>query len=656
MNAPMNRYATFLNESQKDFKLILFCAASLLVYRIILINRFYIYFSEPLEIIDYLMALFVGFRFDISIGAYVALFPFFMSIFCLYRPIAYLSQFSRYCMLIFFSALNVVIMLANYLFFLEYEDNFNQWIFGALYDDFSAVLSTVWKSFPLFSISCFLLSATIISIYLGLYFIKHPFYCIKDQQSEYRTITKVTWIFCIMLLFFVALRGSMNTRPVQLKDAGVTCDRMLNKMIINPYYALIYVVKRFRKLSHSDGLDLYVKDKNIQKACVRYFGKTSSNRNIDHFMKKKARGILQKQPRHIFLFIMESFDAWPLSNEYKSFDLLPGIRKLSKKGILLTHFLSSGTGTMTSFSSIVTGLPDAGVITNYQDSARKLFPTSLTSHFKRLGYTCNMYYGGYLSWQRIGDFCKDQGFDHIVGGGHMGRWPLKEWGVDDEQLFDYILKKFNYSEPSLNVILSTSNHPPYDIPVYQMGFPYKKIPEDLKNVYDNSWPLATFGHLWYSDKMLCEFIDRISQKEPDSLFFITGDHWSRKFLNARPNLLIRSTVPLLIYRRKGLALTMDASSVAASHLNILPTMIECCASKGFEYYSICQDIFNNKRIPFGIGRKCLITPCQLFNIDGDHYQFSQKCDKLLFSSEQAKQHIKDMYGIGWWRIMKGANF
>jgi phosphoglycerol transferase MdoB-like AlkP superfamily enzyme len=645
-----------MNESQKDFKLIFFCAAIMFIYRTVLIMSFSAYFTEPLNGIDYLLALLVGFRYDISVGAYVAVLPFLFSTACLFRPIPHICKYIRLSMLIFFSMLSSMIILANYLFFLEYKDNFNQWVFGVIYDDFSAVLSTIWKSDPVFSLSCILSGSTLICIFMGFYVVKRPFYTILHKGSERRLTTKIACVFTIIIFFFCAVRGSICTRPVQLKDAGVTRDSMLNKMILNPYYALRYVLKQYIKLSHADGIDLYIQDNDIQGAANRCFGKTISGRSLDNYMKKSARGINLKKPRHVFLIVMESFDAWPLFNEYKSFDVMPFTRQLGQKGILLTHFLSSGTGTMTSLSSIITGLPDVGVITNYQPSARKPFPTSLAFQLKRLGFECHMYYGGYLSWQRIGDFCKDQGFDHIDGGGHMDSWALKEWGVDDKQMFDYIYDQFKPSTSSFNLILSTSNHPPYDIPVYEMGFPIKKIPEDLKHIYDGRWSLKVFGHLWYSDKVLGEFIERISQKAPDSLFFVTGDHWSRKFLNPRPNLLIQSTVPLLIYSKQGFPLSMKPSLIAASHLNILPTMIECIAPKGFEYYSICQDIFNKKRLPIGIGRKSLITPCQIWDIFGNHFTFSLNCESTMFNYEQVKRHINDMYGIGWWRIVRGSNF
>ncbi|KPA19752.1 arylsulfatase [Candidatus Magnetomorum sp. HK-1] len=653
----MNRYTTFFNESQKDFKLIFFCASTMFIYRIVLMINFSNYFKEPLKTIDYLLACYVGLRFDIALGAYIALLPFLVTSFCLIYPSPRLSNLIRNSMLILFSVLNSIILLANYLFFIEYEDTFNQWIFGAFYDDLYAVLSTVWKSYPVLLISCTLLGAIILAIIIGRYFIYRPFYSFHffDSTSIRQKLIKILIVIIIFFLFFLAVRGSIGPRPVQLKDAGITRDALLNKMIPNPYFSLRYAVKNFIQISKASGINAYVSDSDFQAVVTRYWGKSIPEKNLDIHMKKTAKGVCLKNNRHVFLIVMESFDAWPLLDAYQSFNITPNMRQLGKNGLLMTKFLSSGSGTMTSLTSIITGIQDVGVITNYQASSRKPFPTSLAPQFKRLGYQTNLYYGGYLSWQRIGDFCKDQGFDRVFGGGHMGKLPIKEWGVDDQAIFEFIEKKFDISTPSLNLILSTSNHPPYDLPVYKMGFPYHQIPQDLKDVYDETWPLKIFGHLWYSDKVLGEFIDRMSQKLPNALFVVTGDHWSRKFLNPRPDLYISSAVPLLLYTKQGLPYSINPEKLAGSHLNIAPTLIELCAHKGFTYYSMCKGIFDKDRIPIGIGRECLITPCNIWDIKG-RYERISSCSKPFYTSEKSIRCIKDFYGIGWWRLMKGSLF
>jgi hypothetical protein len=83
---------------------------------------------------------------------------------------------------------------------------------------------------------------------------------------------------------------------------------------------------------------------------------------------------------------------------------------------------------------------------------------------------------------------------------------MKNWGVDDHLLFDFIAKTVTDGTPTCNMVLSTGYHPPFDVPVYDWGFPYREMPDDVKPEYDGVVPLVVFGHLWYSDKVYGEFI------------------------------------------------------------------------------------------------------------------------------------------------------
>ena len=263
---------------------------------------------------------------------------------------------------------------------------------------------------------------------------------------------------------------------------------------------------------------------------------------------------------------------------------------------------------MTSLAAILTGLPDVGVFTNYRPEARQPFPTSIATQFKRLGYETHFYYGGYLSWQRLYDFCKSQGFDAIHGGGDMGAWQLKEWGLDDHIMFDFISSRLSDDKPTFNIILTTSNHSPYDIPVYEWGFPYREMPDSLKDKYDGELPMSVFGHLWYSDKVLARFIRRTEKQLPGTVFAVTGDHRSRKYLSRRYTRYERRSVPLLLYGKPFIPEGIAGDSIAGSHMDIMPTLIALCAPEGFTYYSLGTNLLDPRRRQIGFGVHAAITP------------------------------------------------
>jgi hypothetical protein len=131
---------------------------------------------------------------------------------------------------------------------------------------------------------------------------------------------------------------------------------------------------------------------------------------------------------------------------------------------------------MPSVGALITGLPEAGLVVNYQPASRKPFPTSIAAVFRRLGYRTRAFYAGYLSWQRFGDFCAEQGFEEIHGGGDMDQSGLlkREWGVEDDKLFDYVARHVPAEPPSFNLILSAGYHPPYTMDVWARGYPVRQ--------------------------------------------------------------------------------------------------------------------------------------------------------------------------------------
>ena len=322
------------------------------------------------------------------------------------------------------------------------------------------------------------------------------------------------------------------------------------------------------------------------------------------------------RPRHIFLVVMESYDCWPMLPEYRSLGLTRQLEELAREGISVNAFVSAGDGTMPSLGSIITGLPEVGVFVNYQPSSRTPFPCSAAPIFKRLGYTTRFFYGGYLSWQRIGDFCRPGGFDQVYGGGHIVTGDLgHEWGVPDADLFQFIEKTVSDGEPSFNLIMSTSYHPPYDLDVYGMGFPLREMPPDLKSRSDNTADFNIFGHLWYADRSLGDFVRVMEQKLGDPLFVMTGDHSSRRFINSRPNLYERSAVPCVLYGKAVLAGIVPPHAMAGAHIDLVPTLVELCAPAGFEYSSFGGNLLDPSRPPIGFGIRTIVGPDYIFEVD-----------------------------------------
>jgi phosphoglycerol transferase MdoB-like AlkP superfamily enzyme len=326
------------------------------------------------------------------------------------------------------------------------------------------------------------------------------------------------------------------------------------------------------------------------------FSNQTYSNNLDTYLERQAKGPKGVPPRHIFFIIEESYDSWPLLPKYSSLSLTNRLKDIAQQGLFIKNFLPASDGTMSSLAAIMTGLADAGIFTNYQKSAQYPFPSSLAIIFNTLGYRTRFFYGGYLSWQRVDDFSRAQGFKEIYGAPHIAQWiSTNEWGVDDEYLFDFVEKHIPPDIPSFNLILTTAYHPPYSIDVYAKGYPVRTVPEYIKAQWEGTVTLKMLGHLWYADRCLGDFIQKMETTFPDGIFAITGDHYGRKFINSRPDFFERSSVPLVMYGKKVLQGISLPENAAASHIDIGPTLIELVAPKGFVYHALGSDILDPRR-------------------------------------------------------------
>ena len=656
----MSSWNAFISQFKRDLKQWLFFMALLSVMRLILIVVFSGKIGETTLGADIFKTFVNGLRYDVMVTIYCTLIPLLMSVVCGFADFSKAAERVRALIGRLFIILSVILSIVTIGYFKEYNDQFNHWIFNLYYDDTRAILSTIWAEYHLVPN---LIAACVVSfIFLKLYgfFMKRVWLdAATVEQRSWPLLLRVAAAVAIVSMVVTGLRGSYGHRTLKLEDAAVTRDEFLNKAVLNPYSALMYAYRAHTKiLSLASGLQAYLPDGDVRKAARELLNRPESFPDLDAYLKRTALGHRNKQPSHIFLVVMESYDAWPLLQQYSSLGLTHELSTLAAKGIHIAHFLPASDGTATSVSALITGLPDVNVVTNYQKTSRKAYSSSIAESFKRLGYRTRFFYGGYLSWQKLGDFVKAQGFEDIYGAAHIGTWAShNEWGVEDEALFDFVIRTVGSSpaQPSLNVIMTTSYHPPYELDVYRKGFSVKTIPADLASRFDESVSLKMLGHLWYADHCIGDFVRAAENKFDLALFAFTGDHYGRKFINLHPDFFEGSAVPFVLYGKDVLRGVNVPANTAGSHIDISPTLIEISAPKGFTYYSLGSSMFAPLPARAGIGRDKIVASNYLFDVAAMkfHPLPDRPLPKKLPDPKQLKLTHDRMSGIAWWRIMRG---
>ena len=654
----MKGFNRFLLNFRQDVKQWLFFMLYLSFFRI----SFILFFRSKIEpatgLADVLMTALNGLRYDSMVSTWWTLVPFLAGIATGFANIDHIADRIRTAFGFLFVLLTSIAWVFTFVYFKEYNEQFNYVIFNLYYDDTKAIMQTIWADYHPIPVLMIIGCISALALLVRTYILRRRFISPDTLATRrFTLLSRAAIALLVLSLLVVAARGSIGRRPAQRKDAGITQDSFLNKAVVNPYFSLLFSVQDHVLQTGLAGLESYIPDRNVRKAAQELFNNHEVYDNLDAYLLKHAKGPKTVPPRHIFLVVMESYDAWPFLRKYASLGLTENLSRLAKNGIYVENFLPASDGTMQSLTAIMTSIPYSHVEINYQFTARKPYPSSMFETFKRLGYRTRLFYGGYLSWQRFGDFAKDQGVEEIYGAPHMSAVAAThEWGVDDEYLLDFVMNTVDDSRPSFNIIMTTSYHPPFNVDVWGKGFPLKQVPPDIAPRFDNTTSLKMLGHLWYSDKCLGDFVKKAEGKLHYPLFAFTGDHFGRKFINANPDFFERSGVPLILYGKnvlKGIALPHGA---AGTHIDIGPTLVELTAQKGFTYYSVGQDLLAPRKRFLAVGWGRVIGTDFLF--DEGQRKFHPLPDKPLPGTLPDINELTTLYdqtyGIGWWRVRRGA--
>jgi phosphoglycerol transferase MdoB-like AlkP superfamily enzyme len=642
-----SKWSKFIKELSNLYFFWFFGAVFFLIFRIVFIAIYHKQIREVAGISDYTKVLFMGFRFDATVVAYFMMIPFLLllilSAFNQFKLVRILRIIHQYLFVI----LSTIVCLITLNYFKEYNDQFNNFLFLALYDDQKAVLKTVLEDFHPILNGLFLIGIIIVGIFIFKYFETKEFIFKKLFKIESK-FGKIALVFLTLILFVGGVRGSFTEVPAIRKWAGVSSDSFLNKTVLNPFRSFRYALKDFNELNLLNGKNPFC-DEN-------QFASFYPQEKVSDIIKKNSQGASIEKPKQIFLVVMESYDSWPLMDKYIPFGFSKNLNALAKKGTHFSHFLPGATSTFDSYGTIVTNVPQCGVNISQLGTINEPFVSSIFAQFKKLGYQTNFFYGGFLSWENIGDFTKYQGVDRIFSGVDAGgQTDSGDWGVEDEKLFDLVLKNTDTTKYSLNVILTSSYHPPYSIDIYKKGFPYKSkadFPKEVQQYYDNGMTMEELGHLWYSDKAIGDFVKLAEQKYNTGLFCFTGDHFGRRFINYKANLYERSSVSFIMY---GKNIPKSLNTTPGTHIDIMPTLVEMIAPKGFEYFSFGNSLYSKDKKE-AISLNKMVTPNEMY-----HFPTDAKVEKIdlntfqetqLEKSDLVEKHNKLM-SLAWYYTMKG---
>lgn len=664
-----SKWQNYIEEFIEQLKVYIFAVVYLGLFRVVLIAYFNDKLDSSSSLGDIFLAMAHGYRFDSNIAALFILIPFLANMALSPLDLTPLAAYLRRGFSGFMVIVMTLVFVVTIPYFKEYDSQFDFFLFEILYDDRSAVMLTIIEGYNLLSSILAFSVVSILCYFLLKRWQRLPFTAMSRLLTQPKNLfTRSLIAAVIVLLTFAAARGSFRSRPAMRKWADITTDIFLNQTVMNPLRHLHYAYKDFKSInSKKEGIQKLLGDISVKTAAKEYFSldlPDDKASDLSNYLQRTASGNQIEMPDHIFIIIMESYDSWPLLPKYKSLKITESLDNLGENGVFFNHFLPSGSNTIASLSAILMGIPYTGLNISRIAASKPPFITSAPGIFKRLGYKTRLYYGGFLSWQNIGNLFQAQGIDEIFAAPSIEKKvPDGVWGVEDEPLFRFVQTKTTTREKTFNIILTTSYHPPYSFDVKSKGFPLNEIPADIKSHYDGSITLNQLGHFWYCDREVGKFVNAIEKEHPSSLFAMTGDHYGRRFLNARPSIYEHSSVPFILYSKKFIAPQGTRNPTPGSHIDIIPTIVELIAPAGFQYYSFGRSMLDkgekdNKSGTnlFGIGHQTFVTENFIANLKIDRNPAPLPDTDFVYNSEifrsLEKKHDQ-LLGLGWWLILRG---
>lgn len=549
----------------------------------------------------------VAWRFDVMVSAYFAL-PVvlcWIASLCLFPCRRFLVRFSAWSIVVA-GAILIILSIINFGFFCEYQDQFNIWVLGLINDDITAIAGTVcsdyhWGRYLLALVGSLALWCAAIRWVLKKIILRNA----RNRRTN--LLKESIWVVISIVACVVGFRGGIEHRPVRIRDAAVCDDQRLNRLVLNPAYALKHVFVDSWKISNEGKVPEFVKD--VRKQAVSLYGNDAKTKSIFELITTKNERLAGTvaRPKQVFLFVMESYDRWPMLEKYQDLGLCAELKKLEAEGASSDNFVSDDCGTMRSLSTIFSGIPNIAVAQNYRPHGKGALACATAKIFKRLGYKTRFAYCGYGFWQHVEKYALAQGFDELIWGSDVPDCPMEskgEWGVPDHYLFSYLekLAEQDGETPVFTVILSASYHPPYNLPLEKFGVEPLCVPVRYKDLREDVVLQNTLSHFKYSDFALGNFVRKRRAREPNSLFAITGDHFSRRFLNKKPTLSEGMQVPFVVV---GNGVPAGTRLAFGTHVDIVPTLLALCAPDGFEYQSFGINLFSaqarNRACSFGAG-------------------------------------------------------
>ena len=519
-----------------------------------------------------------GFRFDLKVSAVVG--------FLLLLVLPWVSGRVQGWIAAVVAFVYVMLSLVNLHYFGFYKTPIDSLVFGLVEDDTIAVLQTIWRDFPVIWTLILAAALTWGTVFLHRTLVKRvqPDVLLQTRHAANRLALVLVAFFALVF----AGKGTIREMALQRQHLTVTTSQFLNDMVPNGVIALKYAWdSRGQSQNLSDPLvGLKAMGFDSAQAAAQVLG-------LPHGSEVEVKAaLIAHEPvpanapkKNLIFFLMESWSAEPLLYQSPKFDVLGRLAPTLDKACHFSNFDSAHAGTHPSLEAILFSTPITPLTLG--DVGRKPIPWAIPKVVRDAGYQTLFVTSARSGWRDLNRVLKVQGFDEVVDANTLKEaYPdatLGIWGVWDSYVFKYLSKRMAAQpadKPLFVFVLTSTNHPPYDLPPE-----YQRVPRDMslwKGETSSDTLVPNLDSYHYAADLLGGFVQEV-QKGPlhaTTLVAATGDHNVRSFgvyAEANRRYLVRQ-VPFVIW---GDGLQCGAQqALPASHRDMFNTLLPLAGVAG----------------------------------------------------------------------------
>lgn len=331
----------------------------------------------------------------------------------------------------------------------------------------------------------------------------------STQAHWSRKKTLLTWPLALFLVAF-GIRSTTGHRPANPALFAITADSMVNSLVLNSGYSVVYAT--YTLLKETKSSDIY--GTMPREEIFKLTGAQDTEIPTLTTLKPSQH---RKKPLNLVIILQESLGA-TFVESLGGVPVTPNIEKLKNQGIWFEQLYATGTRSVRGIEAVISGFQPtpAESTVKLSKSQRNFF--TLAALLKKNGYSTEFIYGGESHFDNMRGFFTGNGFQNIVDEKDFENPVFKgSWGASDEDLLnkthEQLLAHHKTGQPFFTLAFSSSNHAPFEFPDGRIEL-YEQ-PKDTEN-----------NAVKYADYAIGEFFKKAKKSEywKDTVFLVVADH------------------------------------------------------------------------------------------------------------------------------------